>query len=63
MFEHKDHVKKYLRYTNSRYRNTQFTCKEESNDKISFLDISIIRSKKITYLPCYTERKHLVVFT
>ena len=39
MFEHKDHVKKFLRYMHSRHRNIQFTCEEESNDKISYLDI------------------------
>ena len=28
MFEHKDHVEKFLRYINSRHRNIQFTCEE-----------------------------------
>ena len=44
MFEYKDQLKKFLRYTNLRYRNIQFTCEEESTDKILFLDISITRS-------------------
>ena len=47
MFERKDHVKKFLRYMNSRHRNIQFTSYEESNDKILFLDISITRSNKL----------------
>ena len=36
----------------SRHRNIQFTCKEESNDKSSFLDISVKRSsnKSVTLL-------------
>ena len=47
MFEHKDPLKKSLRYMmNSRHFNIQFTCQEESNDKIWFLDISVARSKK-----------------
>ena len=28
MFEHKDHVEKFLRYPNSRHSNIQFTCEE-----------------------------------
>ena len=45
MFKHKDHVEKFLRYMNSCHCNIQFTCEKESNDKTSFLDISITRSK------------------
>ena len=45
MFEHKGHVKKFLRYMNSRHRTISFTYEEECKDKISFLDISITRSK------------------
>lgn len=37
-FEREDYLKKFLRYTNSRHRNIQFTCEEKSDDKISFLD-------------------------
>ena len=43
MFKKKDHVKKFLRYINSRHRNIKFTCEEEKDNKISFLDISISR--------------------
>ena len=39
MFEQKGHVEKLLRYMNSHHRNIQFTCEEESNDKISSSDI------------------------
>ena len=47
MFEHKDPLKKFLRYMmKSRNFNIQFTCQEESNDKIWFLNISVARSKK-----------------
>ena len=56
MFEHKDHVKKFLRYMNSRHRNIQFTCEEESNDKISFLDISITRSKNKLMTSLYRKK-------
>ena len=41
MFESRDHVKKFFKYMNSRHPNIQFTCEVESNNKISFLDISV----------------------
>ena len=44
MFKKKDRVKKFLRYVNSRHRNSKFTCKEENKNKIIFLDISIRRN-------------------
>ena len=49
IFESRDHVKKFFKYMNSRHPNIQFTCEEESNNKISFLDISVTRiNKKLT---------------
>ena len=49
MLESKHHVKKFLKYMNSRHPNIQFTCEEESNHKISFLDISVTRiNNKLT---------------
>ena len=52
MFERKDHVKKSLRFMNSRHPNIQFTCEEESFNKISFLDVSVTRmgNKLVTSL-------------
>ena len=52
MFESKNHVKKFLHYMNSRHPNIKFTCEEEINNIISFLDISITRvnNKLITSL-------------
>ena len=48
MFESRDHVKKFLKYMNSRHPNIQFSCEEEYN-KISFLDISVTRlNNKLT---------------
>ena len=44
MFKKKDHVKKFLRCLNSRHRDIKFTCEEEKDSKISFLDISISRN-------------------
>ena len=57
MFEHKDHGKKFLRYMNSHLRNIQFTCEEESNDKISFLRYipNKIKNKLVTSL--YRKKK------
>ena len=41
MFGSRDHVKKFFKYMNSPHPNIQFTCEVESNNKISFLDISV----------------------
>ena len=43
MFEKKNHVKKFLKYMNSRHQNIKFTFEEEHNNKIAFLDISITK--------------------
>ena len=43
MFEKQDHVKKVLKYMNSRHQNIKFTFEEEHNNMIAFLDISITR--------------------
>ena len=45
LFNAKDHVKKFLRYGNSRHPNIKFTCEEENDNKTSFLDISITRTE------------------
>ena len=52
MFERKDHLKKFLRYMNSHHTNIQLTCKEEPNNKISFLGafITRINNKLVTSL-------------
>ena len=34
MLKKRDHVKKFLRYINSRHRNIKFTCEEEKYSKI-----------------------------
>ena len=54
MFESRNHVKKFLKYMNSRHPNIQFTCEEEYSNKISFLDISVTRlnNKLATSLYC-----------
>ena len=43
MFVKKDHVEKFLKYMSTRHRNVKLTVKEEQDNKISFLDISITR--------------------
>ena len=43
LFDKRDHVKKFLRYMNSRHKNIKFTFEEEQNDTMSFLDIKITR--------------------
>ena len=41
LFKAKDHLKRFLRYMNSRHSNIKFSCEEENGNKISFLDISV----------------------
>ena len=61
MFESRDLVKKFVKYMNSRHPNIQFTCEEESNNKISFLDISVTRiNNKLT--TSFYRKKPSVVF-
>ena len=49
MFGSRDHGKKFLRYMNLRHPKIRFTCKEKSNNNISFLDISVTRiNNKLT---------------
>ena len=43
LFDKRDHVKKFLRYMNSRHKNMKFTYEEEQNDILPFLDIKITR--------------------
>ena len=62
MSEHKDRVKKFLRYINSLHRNSQFTCEEESNDQISFLDISITISKNKLVTSLYRKKRFSGVY-
>ena len=56
MFESRDHVKKFLKYMNSHHPNIQFTCEEESNNKISFLDISVTRISNNLTLSLYRKK-------
>ena len=44
LFDNRDHVKKFLRFMNSRHKNIRFTYEEEENDTLAFLDIKITRS-------------------
>ena len=43
LFKEKSHVKKFLRYINSRHKNITFTFEEEDNNVLAFLDIKITR--------------------
>ena len=46
---------------NSRYRNIQFTSEGEPNGKISFLDISIIKSKNELVTSIYGKKTLSIV--
>ena len=56
MFGSRDHVKKFLKYMNSRHPNIKFTCEEEFNNKISFLDISVTRIKNELTSSLYSKK-------
>ena len=45
LFKAKDHVKKFFCYMNSHHPNIKFTCEEENDNKISFLDISVTQTE------------------
>ena len=65
MFERRDNVKKFLKYMNSRHPNIQFTCEEESNNKISFslfLSISVTRINNKLTLSLYCKKTFSVVY-
>ena len=47
---------------NSRHRNIQFTCEEKSNDKISFLDISLTRSNNKLVTSLYRKKSFSGVY-
>ena len=56
IYERKHQVKKFLRYMNSRHPNIQFTCEGESNNKTSFLDVSIKRMNNKLVTPLYRKK-------
>ena len=62
MSEHKNHVKKFLRYMNLHDHNIQFTCEKESNDKSSFLDKSITRSNNKLVTSLYQKKRFSSVY-
>ena len=62
MSEHKNHVKKFLRYMNLHDHNIQFTCEKESNDKSSFLDKSITRSNNKLVTSLYQKKRFSGVY-
>ena len=43
MFEKKDHLKKFLKYTKFRHQNIRFTYEKEHNNKVTFMYISKTR--------------------
>ena len=57
LFKAKDHVKKFIRYMNSRHPNITFTCTEENDNKISFLDISITSTENKFTTSIFRKKK------
>ena len=47
LFKKQDHVKSFLEYLNSQHPNIKFTCEEESDCSLSFLDVSVKKINNI----------------
>ena len=45
LFEHKEQVQEFLEYINNQHPNIKFTCEEEENNKLPFLDVSISKAE------------------
>lgn len=45
LFERQDQVHEFLDYINNKHPNIKFTCEEEENNKLPFLDISISKTE------------------
>ena len=45
LFEHKEQVQEFLEYINNQHPNIKFTCEEEENNKLPFLDVSISKTE------------------
>ena len=63
-FSNSDHLKRFQSYLNSCHVNMPFTIETEQNNKISFLDVNIIRKRvkfiksvyrKLTFSGVYTH--------
>ena len=48
LFRSKQNIKMFFRYINSRHKNMSFTLEEESDNKLPFLDILVIRDNILT---------------
>ena len=72
LFDNRDHVKKFLKYMNSRHRIINFTYEEKQNNTLAFLDSNPILSglfgppilsdssakpKKMTYMGIFLFKK------
>ena len=57
LFSTRDHIKKFLRFINSRHKNMSFTYEVENNDKLPFLDILVIREDKEFTTNVYRKRQ------
>ena len=57
LFERQEQVHEFLEYINNKHPNIKFTCEEEMNNRLPFLDISISKTKGIDFDPTTTYRK------
>ena len=63
MFKKRDHVKKFIRYINSRHLNIKFTSEEEKDNKISFLDFSTSRNNNALETSIFRKSTFSAVYT
>ena len=62
LFKRPEHVKSFVDYMNSTYKNIKFSFETEKDEQMPFLDVNVFREngKLVTM---FTEKKHLLEFT
>ena len=63
IFKKKDHVQKFLRYTNSLHRNIKFACGRKKDNRILFLHISISRNNNTQETSIFRKSTFSGVYT
>ena len=63
LFKSKEHLRLFVNYTNSKYRNIKFTFETEDSNNFSFLDVKITRQNKRFVTSIFRKATFSGVFT